>query len=60
MLAFYISITYNYIIMKFKNYWLLKKEEKSILKIVHWSQRNKIKVESLTKKEMLCALKEEK
>jgi hypothetical protein len=46
--------------MKFKNYWLLQKEEKFILKIVQWSQRNKIKVESLTKKEMLCALKEEK
>ena len=46
--------------MKLKNYWLLKKEEKSIFRIVQWSQRNRIRVETLTKKEMLCALKEEK
>lgn len=46
--------------MRFKNFWLLKHDEKSILKIVQWAQKNGIKVESLSKQDIIQALKEEK
>lgn len=42
--------------MKFRNFWLLKAKEKSILKVVEWAQRNRIKVEELTYKDIKRAM----
>ena len=44
--------------MRLINFWILKKKEKLIIKVVQWAQRNKKKVESLTKKEIAFAIKE--
>jgi hypothetical protein len=59
-LAFFILYNYNYIIMRYKNFWTIKSKEKLLIKIIQWAQRNNVKVESLTKTEINCALKEEK
>ena len=39
------------------NFWLKKKREKQLLKIIQWAQKNKIKVESLNKINIYQALK---
>jgi len=44
--------------MKCKNYWLDKKKEKLMIKVIQWAQKSKKKVELLTKEEITCALKE--
>ncbi len=46
--------------MKVNNFWLLKKKEKQIVKIVEWAQKNNKKVELLTPKEIYLAFKAEK
>lgn len=38
----------------------MKSKEKQLVKIIQWAQKNNIKIESLTKKEISCALREEK
>jgi hypothetical protein len=46
--------------MKYRNFWTTKSKEKLLIKIIQWAQKNNIKVESLTKIEINCALREEK
>ncbi len=46
--------------MKYRNFWTTKSKEKLLIKIIQWAQKNNIKVESLTKTEINCALREEK
>jgi DNA repair photolyase len=43
-----------------KNFWLIKRKEKLMIRVVQWAQRNKMKVELLTKQDILNALKEDK
>lgn len=43
--------------MRYKNFWLMKAREKNILKVVEWAHRNGRMVESLTKKEVVEALR---
>ena len=43
-----------------KNFWLLKKKEKLILRVIAWAQKNNKKVEYLSLEDMMLALKEEK
>lgn len=43
-----------------KNFWLLKKKEKLMLRVVIWAQKNNKKVEHLSLEDMMLALKEEK
>jgi hypothetical protein len=43
--------------MKLLNFWLVKKNEKNILKVVEWAHRNKRKVEELTIAEIIEASK---
>jgi hypothetical protein len=43
-----------------KNFWLLKKKEKLMLRVVAWAQKNNKKVEYLSLEDMMLALKEEK
>jgi hypothetical protein len=43
--------------MHLRNFWLVKAKEKNLLKIVEWAQRNGLKVENLTRKEVIEALK---
>lgn len=44
--------------MEYINFWTNRSKEKLLIKIIEWAQRNKIKVESLTKTEISFALKE--
>lgn len=39
------------------NYWLKKDKEQLYLKIISWAQRHRKKVETLTKKEILEAVR---
>jgi len=43
--------------IKINNFWLLKKKEKTIVKVVEWAQRNGVKIESLTSKTILTAIR---
>lgn len=43
--------------MKLRNYWLNKHNEKNILKVIEWAQRNDRKVESLSHTEIIEAVK---
>lgn len=40
-----------------KNFWLIKSREKQFLKIIEWAQRHNKKMEELTKKDIIKALK---
>lgn len=42
--------------MKLRNYWLNKKNEKNILKVVEWAHRHNRLVESLTEEEIIEAV----
>jgi len=42
--------------MKYKNFWTLKRKEKVLLKIIEWAHKNGIKVEMLSKEQMLEAI----
>lgn len=44
--------------MKYRNFWTTKRKEKLMLKVIQWAQKNKKKVELLTKEDIACALKE--
>ncbi|NIQ14487.1 MAG: hypothetical protein GTO02_08815 [Candidatus Dadabacteria bacterium] len=44
--------------MKYINFWTLKKREKLMLKVINWAQKNKKRVESLTKEDVKIALRE--
>jgi len=39
--------------MYYRNFWLSKKNEKNILKVVEWAHRNSIKVEDLTVQQII-------
>jgi hypothetical protein len=39
------------------NFWLIKEKEPVYLRIVKWAQKNDIKVESVTKQQILEVLK---
>lgn len=43
-----------------KNFWLMKKKEKLMLRVVIWAQKNNKRVEYLSLEDMILALKEEK
>jgi len=43
-----------------KNFWLMKKKEKLMLRVVIWAQKNNKRVECLSLEDMILALKEEK
>ena len=38
------------------NYWLAKSNEKNILKVVEWAHRQKVKIENLTKDNIIDAM----
>lgn len=40
------------------NIWMIKRKEKTMLRVVQWAQKNRKKVESLTKQDIILALKE--
>ena len=44
--------------MRYRNFWTLKKKEKLLLKVVQWAQKNRKRVELLTKEQISMALKE--
>lgn len=44
--------------MRYRNFWTLKKKEKLLLKVVKWAQKNRKRVELLTKEQISMALKE--
>lgn len=46
--------------MSMKNFWLLKRKEKLMLRVINWAQKNNKKVELLSQQDMATALKEEK
>jgi len=46
--------------MILRNFWLVKRREKLILKVVEWAQRNNKKVEHLTKDDIKEAIKSQK
>lgn len=39
------------------NFWLAKQNEKNILKVVEWAHRQEIKIENLTKDNIVEAMK---
>lgn len=39
--------------MSFKNFWLAKRNEKNVLKVVAWAHKNSIRVENLTFEQIL-------
>lgn len=39
--------------MTFKNFWLARRHEKNILKVMEWAQRNSIKIEDLTAQQII-------
>lgn len=39
------------------NFWLMKKKEKNILKVVEWSHREKISIEDLKHDDIVFAIK---
>lgn len=43
--------------MKLTNYWLTKKNEKNILKVVEWAHRQGLPVETLTTNNIIEAMK---
>lgn len=49
---------YNPDTMKYRNFWTVKKKEKIMLKVIQWAQKNRKRVELLTKEEISTALKE--
>jgi hypothetical protein len=46
--------------MRLSNFWLIKANEKSLLKIVEWAQKNGRQVKSLTQEEVKEALKSQR
>jgi hypothetical protein len=46
--------------MRVKNFWLLKRREKNLLKVVEWAQKNGRKVESLTRDEIIEAMRSQR
>jgi hypothetical protein len=46
--------------MRLSNFWLIKANEKVLLKIVEWAQRNQRSVQSLTQAEVREALKSQR
>jgi hypothetical protein len=46
--------------MRIRNFWLQKRREKNLLKVVEWAQKNGRKVESLTKEEILEAMRSQR
>jgi hypothetical protein len=42
--------------MELRNFWLIKRRETEILRIVAWAQQNNIKVEELTEEQIREAL----
>ena len=44
--------------MRLINFWLLKSKEKQLIKIIEWAQKNNIKVENLSEKDIKEALKD--
>lgn len=43
--------------MKLRNYWLNKKNEKLLLKVVEWAHRRSLKLEKLSEEEIYEAAK---
>lgn len=43
--------------MKLRNFWLNKKNEKNVLKVIEWAHRQNILVENLTVNEIIEAAK---
>lgn len=39
------------------NFWLMKKKEKNILKVVEWAHREKISIENLKNDDIIFAIK---
>ena len=39
------------------NFWLIKEREYAYLKVIKWAQRNHIRIESLTKRQIIDVLK---
>lgn len=39
------------------NFWLIQRYEKNILKVVEWAHRKKVPIESITKDEIIFALR---
>jgi hypothetical protein len=46
--------------MKVKNFWLQKRRERNLLKIVEWAQKAGRKVESLTREEAIEAMRSQR
>jgi hypothetical protein len=46
--------------MRLKNFWLQKRREKNLLKVVEWAQKNGRFVESLTKQEIIDAMRSQR
>jgi len=44
-------------IMKLRNFWLNKNNEKNVLKVVEWAHRQEIVIEKLTVKDIIEAIK---
>lgn len=43
--------------MKLRNFWLNKKNEKNVLKVVEWAHRKGVMVENLTADDIIEAMK---
>lgn len=43
--------------MNIQNFWLIKKNEKNILKVVEWAHREKIPMKNLSEDDIIFALK---
>jgi hypothetical protein len=46
--------------MRLNNIWLLKAKEKMLLKIVDWAQKNQRRVETLSHKEIIEAIRSQR
>ncbi len=44
--------------MKLNNFWLQKIREKSLIKVVEWAQKYNLKVESLSRSQVMEAIKD--
>jgi hypothetical protein len=41
--------------MNFKNFWLAKRNEKNVLKVVEWAHRNSILIENISLEQIMDA-----
>jgi hypothetical protein len=39
------------------NFWIVRQKQYAYLKVVKWAQRNKVKIETLTKQQIVDVLK---